>query len=136
MEHREQRNSAIETLLYLATNPPSLCHLARRVVRQQLWLHTGGTSIIGAVFQLQCPPLLKQYLLLSDIRSCDIDHLPPHHFRFNCAKHVTYNKLGLGIDAATQTLVDNKRVYKLYICDDNSAVASEATKAREGRELK
>jgi hypothetical protein len=82
----ELRNCAIEAFLHLATNPPSLCHLARRVVRQQLWLHTGGASIIAAVFQLHYPLLLKQYLLLSDVRSCDIDHMPPHHCHFNCTK--------------------------------------------------
>jgi hypothetical protein len=70
---------AMGDLLYLATNPPSLCHLARRVIRQQLFTCSGGTSIIPAVFSLHYPPVLHQYLLLSDTRSCDIDATPPHH---------------------------------------------------------
>lgn len=86
------RNTVAHILLNLADNPPSLSQLARRVVRQQLFVHTGGASIIPTVFQLPLPPLLQQYLLLSDSRRCDIDATPPHRYSYDitcalCAEH-------------------------------------------------
>jgi hypothetical protein len=88
----DNRNTVARALLNLANNPPSLSHLARRVVRQQLSVHTGGASIISTVFQLHYPPLLQQYLLLSDSRRCDIDAMPPHRYSYDitcvlCAEH-------------------------------------------------
>jgi hypothetical protein len=78
----QRRNSVVNSILHLASNPASLRHLARHVVRRQLFVHTGGTSIIPAVFELHYPPALQQYLLLSDVRRCDISSAPPHHY--NC----------------------------------------------------
>lgn len=82
----EQKNPVLETLLRLATNPPTLGQLSRRVVRQQLSRHTGGASIIASVFRLHYPVVLKQYLLLSDSRRCKIDAAAPHryHYEFRC----------------------------------------------------
>jgi hypothetical protein len=78
-------NPVVEDLVHLASNPASLRHLARHVVRRQLFVHSGGTSIIPAVFKLHYPPALQQYLLLSDVRRYDISSAPPHHY--NCEYH-------------------------------------------------
>lgn len=86
-------NSAIEALFDLEVNPPSLCQLTRRVVRQELCVHKGGSSIVAAVFQLPLPSLLQHYLLLSDTRRCHIDANAPHHCNFDpicCQSCATY----------------------------------------------
>lgn len=64
----KHRNEVVNAMLTLAHTPPSLSHLARRVVRQQLITHTRGASIIPATFKLPLPLMLQQYILLSDVR--------------------------------------------------------------------
>lgn len=64
----KHRNEVVNAMLTLAHTPPSLSHLARRVVRQQLIKHTRRASIIPAAFKLPLPLMLHQYILLSDVR--------------------------------------------------------------------
>lgn len=60
----------------------TLAGLSRQVIREQLRGHTGHTSIIPAAFRLPLPRAIQQYILLSDLRRCNVDPFPPHHCHF------------------------------------------------------
>jgi hypothetical protein len=126
------RSSVVNSIFHLAINPASLCHLARHVVRRQLFVHTGGTSIISAVFKLHYPPVLQQYLLLSDVRRCDINSAPPYHYNCDikfrgCATNFKAGKtrcclarsehFGDFDDDYSNIIIESERTYRSIIAD-------------------